>query len=86
MIWNEIRNLLSSESRNILGVMSGTSADGLELAVVSCLGSGKSMKVRLLEHSSVQFESSFHEEIVKTFDPSLSGVDRVNSMNFLIGK
>lgn len=86
MIWNEIRNLLSSESRNILGVMSGTSADGLELAVVSCFGSGKSMKLRLLEHSSVQFESSFHEEIVKTFDPSLSGVDRVNSMNFLIGK
>jgi len=86
MIWNRMRGLLASRRRNILGVMSGTSADGLELALVSCSGSGKSMKIELLDHFSVRFDSFFHDEIVKTYDPDLSGVDRVNLMNFVIGR
>jgi len=81
-----MRGLLASRRRNILGVMSGTSADGLELALVSCSGSGKSMKIELLDHFSVRFDSFFHDEIVKTYDPDLSGVDRVNLMNFVIGR
>jgi len=86
MTWSNFGEILSKESRNIVGVMSGTSADGLELALTRCAGSGKKMKVELLKHSSVAFDRAFQDEVVATYNPSTSGVDRVNRMNFLIGR
>ena len=84
--WNDFYGILSSDTRNILGVISGTSADGLEMALTRCIGTGKAMRVELLKHSSASFDKRFQDEVIRTYNPVNSSVDRVNSMNFSIGR
>lgn len=86
MVWDDFKESLSRSSRNILGVMTGTSADGIEFALTRCAGTGKEMKIELLESASIQFDASFRSEVLKLYNPSVAGVDRVNFMNFYIAQ
>lgn len=50
-----LNKIAQKESRTILGLMSGTSADGLDIAVVRCSGFGMSTSAELLEFSTVSY-------------------------------
>ena len=55
------------EERYILGLMSGTSLDGLDMALCSFTGSGLHTKLKLLQFESVAFEEDFKTEIKSIF-------------------
>ncbi len=70
----------------IVGMISGTSADGIEAAVVEINGAPPALSWSLLKHLHVDHPSNLRDEIVKCFRPEYGTVDRLCALNFQIGQ
>ena len=53
--------------KKIIGLMSGTSLDGLDVALCSFTGSGLQTKIELLQFDTVLFNEDFKQEIKSVF-------------------
>ena len=49
---HDVQRLRAKASRRILGLMSGTSADGVTAALTEITGTGATAKIRLLAHGT----------------------------------
>ncbi len=70
----------------VLGMMSGTSADGIDAAIVELTGQPPFLSWKLIKHSHVPFSEAIHTEIFACFNPRTSGVDRLCALNFALGQ
>lgn len=59
--------IAAQPSRLIIGLMSGTSMDGLDIALCRFSGSGMSTRVELLEFETQPFEASLQAEVRQVF-------------------
>lgn len=59
--------IANKSERIILGLMSGTSLDGLDMALCSFSGSGLSTKVKILKFDTYNYSKEFKEEIKHVF-------------------
>ena len=66
--------------------MSGTSADGVDAALVEIRGHGLETQVALIAFDSVPFEEEVRARIFNLFQPETSRVDEICQMNFLISE
>lgn len=64
-----------------VGLMSGTSLDGVDAAVVRIEGTGLLSKVQLLHFYSRPYDEALRERLKQLCDPAQSGVDRLCGMN-----
>src|SRR3954447_15429443 len=55
--------------RQIAGAMSGTSADGVDVAIVAIRGRGLDMSARLIQHHHVPYERNLREIIFAAREP-----------------
>jgi len=69
----------------VVGLMSGTSADGVDAAVVRLEGSPPSLAWEVLRYSHRSFAPELREEIFACFRPETSSVDRLCRLNFGLG-
>jgi anhydro-N-acetylmuramic acid kinase len=70
---------------NVVGLISGTSADGIEAVVVSLQGAPPQLDWRLLSHIAYPFTPVLREQIFAAFRPESSSVDRMCRLNFDLG-
>lgn len=63
----QLHQIAQKHERVILGLMSGTSLDGLDLALCAISGAGTQTKVRLLDFETIPYDDSFRDEIRKVF-------------------
>jgi anhydro-N-acetylmuramic acid kinase len=70
----------------VLGLMSGTSGDGIDAAVVEIDGAPPDLKVALVAFSYRPYTPEQRAQLFRLFDPATSTVDRVCRMNFRIGE
>ncbi len=70
----------------VIGLMSGTSADGVDAAVMRLEGAPPSLKGDVLGHSHRSFEPELQAEIFACFRPETSSVDRLCRLNFVLGQ
>jgi anhydro-N-acetylmuramic acid kinase len=70
----------------IIGLMSGTSADGVDAAVVEICGAPPDLLVELLTFTCVPFDADQRARIFALFDPTTGTVDRICQMNFALGE
>lgn len=70
----------------VVGLMSGTSVDGVDAAVVEITGAPPTLSVRLHSFSFSPFSSQERSQIFALFDPATSTVDRICQMNFALGE
>jgi anhydro-N-acetylmuramic acid kinase len=70
----------------VAGVMSGTSADGINVAVVRMLGSGASLRFQLLAHSEYEYPAKIRAAILKTMNASAASVADISRLDFLLGE
>ncbi len=68
-----------------VGLMSGTSLDGIDAALVEIKGSGINTKVYLLEFETFKIPSEIKNEIKKACLEDKSSVDLICSLNFKLG-
>ncbi len=71
---------------NVVGLMSGTSADGIDAVVVSLRGAPPRLEWQLLAHVAVSFSGALREQIFAAFRPETSSVDRLCRLNFDLGE
>jgi anhydro-N-acetylmuramic acid kinase len=70
---------------NVVGLISGTSADGIEAVVVSLRGVPPRLEWKLLAHESIPFAPGLRERIFTAFRPETGTVDRICRLNFDLG-
>jgi len=78
--------LARKETKKVIGLMSGTSVDGVDAALVEIRGHGLETKVELIAFHSHAFEAEVRDRIFDLFQPETSRVDEICQMNFLIGE
>ncbi|WP_343614151.1 anhydro-N-acetylmuramic acid kinase [Flavobacterium sp.] len=59
--------IAQKETRKILGLMSGTSLDGLDIALCAVSGSGENTDVKVLEFETISYSEDIKNEIRKVF-------------------
>ncbi|WP_125721639.1 anhydro-N-acetylmuramic acid kinase [Flavobacterium ustbae] len=59
--------IAQKQTRKILGLMSGTSLDGLDIALCAVSGSGENTDVKILEFETISYSEDIKNEIRKVF-------------------
>lgn len=70
----------------VVGLMSGTSADGTDVAVVEISGHPPSLDWRLLCHTALPHPPELRQAILESMRPETSRVDRLCYLNVIIGE
>ena len=70
----------------VIGLMSGTSADGIDLALVELTGAPPSITLQLRHYLQVDYAPTLRAELFACFRPESSGVDRLSRLNVALGE
>jgi len=71
--------------RTIIGLMSGTSFDGLDIALCEFTGSGPGTGLQLIQFTTREYTPAFKEELKSVFAKSSVNLERVTLLNAYIG-
>lgn len=77
----KLYDLAGKKSRKIIGLMSGTSMDGLDIALCEITGAGIQTKVNLLHFTTVAYDKNMKEQISSVFSKSLVSLEQLTLLN-----
>ncbi|WP_207533644.1 anhydro-N-acetylmuramic acid kinase [Desertivirga arenae] len=83
---NRLIESSKAESRLVIGLMSGTSLDGLDIALCRLEGSGLFSKVKVLQERTSCYSDDFKEDIRSVFSKREVDLEKVALLNAKIGK
>ncbi|WNR45726.1 anhydro-N-acetylmuramic acid kinase [Paenibacillus roseipurpureus] len=81
-----LRKLLNQTSLTIAGIMSGTSLDGIDVAIVRIDGRGLDTSIKLIHFESFAYEADVREKLKLLCTIEHSDVAQVCGMNFAIAE
>jgi anhydro-N-acetylmuramic acid kinase len=81
----QLYNIASKNKRTIIGLMSGTSLDGLDIALCEIEGFGAETKVEIKEFATLAYEPSFKEKIKRIFSKHEVDLEEVCLLNAWVG-
>lgn len=81
-----LNRIANQPSRLIIGLMSGTSLDGLDVALCQLTGNGPGTGVEIIEFDTVTYDSAFKSEIREVFAKKLADLEKVCLLNAWIGR
>lgn len=83
---HKLYKICNKPHRKIIGLMSGTSLDGLDIALCNISENGKSTKVELINFTTIPYESAFKEQIGSIFSKPIIESEKLCLLNAHIGK
>ena len=78
--------LLHQPRRVLVGLMSGTSVDGIDAAVVSVTGQGEAVAAELLAFFNTPFDPALRRRIFEAFQPEKTTVMQLGALNMELGE
>ncbi len=78
---DKLYQLSSAKSRRIIGLMSGTSMDGLDIAVCRVEGSGLSTKVKVEFFKTISYSDSLRFKVKEVFANPNAGLEQITLLN-----
>lgn len=81
-----LRDIAEKPVRRIVGLMSGTSVDGIDAALVELSGAQDAPSVRLLAFEDRPFPDAVRSGIFELFDPVKATVDKLGRMSYVLGE
>lgn len=82
---SKLYEIAQKETRKILGLMSGTSLDGLDIALCAISGSGENTDVKILEFETISYSEDIKNEIRKVFAQRTIDFQHLALLNEWIG-
>ena len=70
----------------VLGMMSGTSADGIDVALARISGAPPTLNAKLLGHTSVKFPPALRKEILRVAEQHPIAAGALSQLNFRLGE
>lgn len=70
----------------VLGMMSGTSADGIDVALARIAGAPPKLKIKLLGHTSVGFPPGVRKEILRVAEQNPIPAGELSQLHFRLGQ
>ncbi len=81
----KLYTIANKPERLIIGLMSGTSLDGLDVALCRFSGNGQHTKVELLRFKTIDYDNAFKEEIKSIFAKKNGGLEKLCLLNPWVG-
>jgi anhydro-N-acetylmuramic acid kinase len=78
---DKLYHIANKPERLIIGLMSGTSLDGLDIALCLFRGNGHSTDIEIVQFETVPYEPSFKEEIQSIFAKDKVSLEKVCLLN-----
>ena len=78
--------LAAKPEKLVIGLMSGSSADGVDAALVRLRGSGESLSWRLLRHETLQYSPKVRDLILRCIEPGGGDAASICRLNILLGE
>ena len=69
----------------VAGIMSGTSVDAIDVAVVDVTGEGLGLDIEVVGFHATPFPAGVREEVLKVCD-GMASAARISQLNFLLGE
>lgn len=82
----QLHGIGKQEKRRIIGLMSGTSLDGLDVALCEITGSGMNTAVKLVAFETISYDSYFKDQVRSIFSKKTVDLERVCLLNAWIGQ
>jgi len=77
--------IAQKKQKMILGLMSGTSLDGLDMALCRFSGNGLQTEFELLEFETVPYDNFFRNEVRQVFSQKMVDLEKLTLLNAFIG-
>ncbi|MCB9219191.1 MAG: anhydro-N-acetylmuramic acid kinase [Ignavibacteriales bacterium] len=82
----DLIELTKKEKKNVIGLMSGTSLDGVDVALIKIEGSGTFTKLELIGFLEYPFPKGLKSKLLKNSVKETSNVEDISQLNFLLPK
>jgi len=83
---NRLIEIYRKDVRLVVGLMSGTSVDGVSAVLVKLRGSGLDTRFKILGYNTYRYPREVREKIFELFNPDTGSVDKICLLNFIIGE
>jgi len=77
---------MTRRSSLVLGLMSGTSADAIDVALASISGAPPRLNAKLLNHTSINFPPQLRKEILRVAEQQPISAANLSQLNFRLGE
>src|SRR5216683_4253233 len=77
---------MSRTSSLVLGLMSGTSADAIDVALARISGAALGLNAKLLNHTSIDFPPRLRTEILRVAEQQPISAGQLSQLNFRLGE
>ncbi|MGK9116846.1 anhydro-N-acetylmuramic acid kinase [Olivibacter jilunii] len=81
----KLYKIAAKEERNIIGLMSGTSFDGLDIALCQFKGYGPETQVKVLHFVTKDYDAAFKEDLKSVFAKKMVDLEKITLLNAYIG-
>jgi len=78
---SRLYHIAQKSERTIIGLMSGTSLDGLDVALCSFTASGLDTEIKLLHFATVLFDDDFKNEVKNVFSKKQVDLEKLTLLN-----
>jgi anhydro-N-acetylmuramic acid kinase len=83
---NKLFNLIKNKNRLVVGLMSGTSADGIDACLVQIDNTKTNLNVKTIGCKTYKFPQEVQQKIIQISDPSYQNLDEVLRLNMALGE
>ena len=81
-----LAHIAIKQTRLVVGLMSGTSVDGIDAALVRIEGHGANARVELLAFATYPFPAELRAKVFRLFNPREARIDAICQLDFLLGE
>ncbi|MCX6158414.1 MAG: anhydro-N-acetylmuramic acid kinase [Ignavibacteriae bacterium] len=81
-----LHKILNKSERLVIGVLSGTSVDAVDIALIKFKGKGENVSLKVLEYKEYKIPAGIKEFVFKVSHKESGSVDDVCRLNFILGK